>query len=570
MLLGFDAKGRKLFFNEENRSTHMHIIGSTQTGKSKFIEWLIRQDIDSRNGLCLIDPHGSLYQAVLEYCCYNRRFIKKDIILLNPSAGDHVVGFNPFRQTASEISVQVDQMIASTIRAWDMHDTDETPRLEKWLRCIYHTLIEKKLTLAATEYLIDYLASDVRESLTSEISTPIIKSELQKLNKMRAREFDDEIGSTKNKLLRFLLSGQIYRFMGLPKFNIDLLDIMESGKILLVNLAESERFSDPNARLFGSLLINELCQQAKKRVPDKSRPFYLYIDEFQNFVGMDIAKGLDQLRKFGLHFILAHQRFGQLGGKDADIVDAVMTNARTRAVFGGLRREDAIMLVEEMFVGQLDLKQVKMAIYQTKFWPVYGRDTVYGKSSGYSSGSSTMTSSSMGSSAAYASDGENWFDASLSSEPFSHSESGNTTDAEGQSDSYSYSESEIDIPIFYPVPFKELSSVQFYSLDELKWQMSDALKGQLLRHCFIQIPGRETQPMLVPFVKDTYVKPQRLEEYQFKLFQKSNAITPAQADELIESERKRLEQEAKLSLAESVEPETFRQPVKTVAQKKSK
>jgi len=101
--------------------------------------------------------------------------------------------------------------------------------------------------------------------------------------------------------------------MGLTEQNIDLEEIMDGGKILLVNLAPSDNFSHEDARLFGALLVNEFFQLAKRRDEDEwgnePRRFYLYTDEFQNFVTSDIAYILDQTRKFGLHLILAHQRF---------------------------------------------------------------------------------------------------------------------------------------------------------------------------------------------------------------------------------------------------------------------
>src|SRR5438132_6521321 len=103
-------------------------------------------------------------------------------------------------------------------------------------------------------------------------------------------------------------------------------------------------------------------------------PYHLYLDEFQNFVSIDIADMLDQVRKFGLFTILAHQRFGHL---DENITDAVLTNCRIKAVFGGLPTQSARLMAEELFIGDLDAKKIKAAIYQTKFWPKYSRDKVY-------------------------------------------------------------------------------------------------------------------------------------------------------------------------------------------------
>lgn len=537
LFIGYNAKEKKMHLAHDVRKTHMHVIGSTGTGKSKFLEWMIREDIKKGHGLCLIDPHGSLYENIIKWCAYHN--IKdRDIILINPSRGDHVIGFNPFNRFAEDVSVQVDYMITATIRAWDMEGTDETPTLERWLRCIYQTLVEKSVSLLAAEFLIDHYEATVREYLTSNLSNRLITSEWKRIDTARQRQFDDEIISTKNRLMRFLCSNQVCRFMGLSNFNIDLREAMDEGKVILVNLAESDHLSHYNAKLFGALLINEFCQQAKRRKDDEygnpPRPFYLYMDEFQNFIGLDVATGLDELRKFGLHFILAHQRLGQVGGKDSDIIDAILHNTKIRAVFGGLRREDAILMVEEMFVNQLDLKQVKKAIYQTKFWPKYGRDKVYSKTEGYSIVSATHN----------APPGDGWFDSFEEPTVLSTTNSNSDSDGDGNFEGYSSTQGEADIPIFIPVPFKEISSMEYWSLDEVKWQMSDALKGQFSRHCFIQIPEQETQPMLVPLVKNLYVEQEEIAEYEQYLYEQSKALPALEVDRLIVEERKMLEQKA--------------------------
>ena len=126
--------------------------------------------------------------------------------------------------------------------------------------------------------------------------------------------------------------------------------------------------------------VNEFFECAKRRGQDgrDPAPYYLYIDEFQNFVSLDIARMLDEVRKFGLFLVLAHQRFGQL---DEELIDGVLTNCRIKSVFGGLPVGAARLMAEELFIGDLDPKKIKAAIYQTKFWPQYSRDKAYGKSS---------------------------------------------------------------------------------------------------------------------------------------------------------------------------------------------
>jgi len=612
IFIGWNADGQRIRLTPDDRAMHMHLIGSTRTGKSKLLEWIIRQDIKNGEGLCLIDPHGTLYEDVVRWCAYHNLIKQRDIILLNPSKGEHIVGFNPFVRSSGDISVQMDSMIVSTIRAWDAENTDQTPSLERGLRCLYMAMIEKEQTIVAAEYLLNFFEQEVREYLTSDLSNPMVRQEWRELASLKTpKQFQEELLSTKNRLFRLLCSEQIYRFMGNREGNIDVREIMDRGKVLLVNLAESDQLSKENARLFGSLLINEFCRQARRRRRDERgqdpRRFYLYIDEFQDFVSIDIADGLDELRKFGLSFILSHQRLGQLGGKEADVVDAIFSNVGIRAAFGTRHRDTAKYLAENMFVNQLDLKEVKNAIYQTKFWPRLEREESYSRtsshsaahSSGRSAGQSDMASSSTGSAASTGKarhlepDDGSLHDAFFGPDELSTTESTaevdshSNTSGRGRSSSssemdtenYGESESVMDMPVTVYDSFEELSSVEHWTLEEQLWRMSEALMSQLVRHCFIQLPGRKTGPMLVPKVKEYGVLKSTLQKYEQALYNKMGALKKEEADRLIAEQKKQLESEAQESMLEehrSEEPEDYRGkaeiilPEKAASKKKPK
>lgn len=548
LFIGFDANGRKLYLTPEQRkSTHMHVIGTTGSGKSKFLEWMIRGDIRNGEGLCLIDRHGSLYEDVVKWCAYHN-LLDRDIILLNPSEGDYVKGFNPFQKSQAELSVQIDNQITVILRAWGTENTDETPSLERWLRCVMEAIVEKEQSIVASEYLIDFFEPEVRDYLTSSLSRQLTQSDWRSISEAKTpRQFyiDMQMLSTRNRLTRFLCSPQICRFMGMQDNNIDIGEIMDQGKILLVNLRPSDYLSRQNSKVFGALLVNEFFEQAFRRKRDPfgnpPKPFYVYIDEFQEFVNTpDIAEMLDEVRKCGVHLILAHQRFGQIERASEDLLDAVLTNAKIRAVFGGSRRETAKLLVEEMFVNQLDLKEIKKAIWTTKFWPVYGRDKVYGAGHGSQAGTSASSGLSLGQSMQFTS-GEGWFGLPVEvGSTTSQVDLSGSTSFEGESDF----ESEADIPIFYPMPFEELSSLEYWSLEEQIWRMSEALKGQFTRHCFVQVPGQKTQPMLVPLVREYNLFQEVLIEYQQELYNQIRALPAATVDKLLGQAREQLELKA--------------------------
>src|SRR5580700_2616817 len=176
LFLGYDGKKRPIRLTPEERKVHMHVIGSSGSGKSRLLEWMMRGDLRNQQGFCLIDPHGELYDAVVAYCAH--RVLKRDIILLNLSEPDSVVGFNPFRRhPEGDISVQVDRRVTATMHAWGVPNADQTPTLARTLRLIYTVMLEQGLGLPQIQHLLDFNARTVRGFLIDRLQTPLIRSE---------------------------------------------------------------------------------------------------------------------------------------------------------------------------------------------------------------------------------------------------------------------------------------------------------------------------------------------------------------------------------------------------------
>ena len=498
IFIGKGEDGEPLRLGDEELGTHVHGIGASRTGKSKLIEWIAREMIRNRQGFCLIDPHGFLYDDLVRWLAYLQP--NREIILFEPSSNERIVGFNPFQkeQGRGDLSTLVDRRVQATVKVWGAADSNDTPRLERWLRCLYWALMEQGYSLDLARYFLQWKEKEIRDHLVRSIRSDTVRGEWGELAAAKnIQDFLAQIESTKNRLLfRFIEPQQIRRMMGLSHNNIDLKDIVETGKILLVNLQPKQnRLSHENARLIGTLLISEFWEIARMRQQGTGGrppvPFFLIIDEFQLFLTPDIPDMLDQAAKYGIHLCLFHQHLSQLEELDKKAYGAVMTNARIKAVFGGLSRKDARTMAEEIFPGQIDLKRVEFLIEQTKFWPVYARDTIYthGTSTGRSSGSTA---------------GEAWNPHSEEWVPSTGtSDMANSGEQEGQA----------DVPIFIPVPFKEVSSITPYSLDETLWELSDRLMEQYQRHFMIRIPGQPTKAAVTPFVKSWHVRPEVLAEY---------------------------------------------------------
>lgn len=547
ILLGHDAGGWPVELSAADREAHMHVIGSSGSGKSKFLEQMMRGDLHNRQGFCLIDPHGSLYHDVLNYCSH--KVLDREVVLLNLSEPTQILGFNPFKRAGGDVSIQVDRQIRAITHAWGVENTDQTPTLERTLRLIFTTLVDLGLPFHAAQHMLNFQSGEIRARFIEKISSPLIRAEWEELIALRSKDWRAEMMSAKNRLLRLLASENLARFLNAEDCGIDLAEIIEKGKVLLVNLAPSPSLSEENGRVFGSLLLNEFFEVARRRSAvsgTRIKPYYLYLDEFQTFVSLDVANMLDQVRKYKLFTILSHQRFGQL---NQDLTDAVLTNCRIKAVFGGLPVEMARIMAQELFIGELDPTRIKVAIYQTKFWPQYGRDKVYTRSTstGTSSGrgENTVSSESMATLQGEFFQPFEWFG---SIEPSGTSMS--TTSGRGSASGSHWNETsfdgtaegEADVPIMIPVPFRELSSVQYFSLEEQLTQMTAALKNQFGRHCFIKIHHQKTQPLRVPFVKSHITPAKAISWYVNKKLSAEGAQHISVVDNLIAKQDQELRQ----------------------------
>lgn len=575
--IGQNANDKPVIITPEmRRTTHMHVIGGSGTGKSKFLETIIRKDIDEGHGFCVIDWHGALYEDILNYCAQLAVGTKSDwrnLILINPAKPDFITGYNPFMNQGDDLSVQIQQRIDATIRPWGITNTNQMPSFERVCRVIYGFAVEQKETLPIAAMLLKYDRPELREFALKVTNHPYIKDQLQDLQYYKTvKDWREFVLSTENRLGRFLGSDSIRRFMGLAEGNLDLLEAMDQGKIVLVNLGSSGFLDREAARVFASLLLNEFFETAmlraklaRERGEGKPTTFPLYLDEFQEYITDDIGSMLDQVRKGGLHMVLAHQHLGHLAD-NPKLLDSILTNARIRAVFGGLPFKHAVELANEMFLPDLNTRQIKKAYYHTTH--LYREETRtvrshgssrsttegLGRSRGEGSSTGNVTASSEMSSAGkgitqpgqFVADPttEGWFTesesrgtASSTSQSVMSSESWSETESTAYSESES--ESETIVPVFVPIPIQELGSETEWSLEEKRSKIAEMLKCQQQRHCFIKLDTEKTQPLRVPFVKEYFITPEDLLDYESKVYETQGAVPASQVDQfLIENEQR--------------------------------
>lgn len=524
--IGKNAETKRLIFlDQRTRSTHMHIIGSSGEGKSKFMEHLIREDIKNNNGLCLVDPNGTLFHEVIRWLETHGLQNRRQIIIFDPSDYDYSLGFNPLMVRDERfLSALVDSMVGACAKVWGGENTDRTQLLKRCLKCLFHVLAENNLTLYDSHFFISPNQGATRKALTGNIKNHTIREQWAYFNSLNPRQYYEEFGSTINRMMEFLTAETIRLILGQNKVTLDFRKAMDEGAIVLVNLSAKTLMSLDNMRVLGSLIVNDLFMSSLGR-PEGSRPFYLYIDECALFINDDIARILDQCRKFGLHLILTHQHLSQLGDSDGVIRNAVMTNAKTKVIFGGLNYKDAEELARQVFLGELDLEETKKSIttpvvvnYIKTWLNNYssGGSRTTGQATGISETTAGSRSQTRGQSIASNHEflGEDHITDSRSETSGSSWSRGETT-TYSQSDTESWSEGSSET---YLPELEERAGLVF-SLEEQIYKAMALMVNQAEQHAIIKLPKRKTQFVKTPTVQRAVARDERVNKFKLKNYE---------------------------------------------------
>jgi len=324
----------------DDRRRHMYLIGKTGMGKSTILENMIVDDILSGHGVAVVDPHGDLAEKIIEFIPPDRI---KDVIYFNPADINYPIAFNVVEQVEPHLRHLVASgLIGVFQKLWA---DSWGPRLEYILRnAILATLDFPGSTLLSVVRMLS--DKNYRKRVVSNIKDPVVKAFWEKEFSGYADKFASEaVSPIQNKVGQFLSNSLMRNIVGQVKSSIDIRDVMDKGKILIMNLSKG-RIGEDNSALLGAMMITKIQLAAMSRVdvPEKERrDFYLYIDEFQNFSTDSFANILSEARKYRLNLILAHQYIEQLSEK---VKPAVFGNVGTMIVFR-VGAADAEELVKE-------------------------------------------------------------------------------------------------------------------------------------------------------------------------------------------------------------------------------
>ncbi len=357
----FRGESKEVRITDDDRRRHVYVIGQTGTGKSNFLTNMIDGDIKRGKGVAVIDPHGDLVEDVLRVIPENRY---GDVIVFDPGNLKMPVGLNmleyDFSKPEEKTSI-VNEMLQIFDRLYDLKTTGG-PMFEQYMRNALFLLMEDAPNEPATlmEVARVFSDADFRKRKLARISNPVVQDFWEKEAVKAGGEaaLQNITPYVTSKFNNFTANDYMRPIVGQVKSAFNFRDIMDSGKILLVNLSKG-KVGDLNANLLGMIFVGKILMASLGRADisqEKRRDFYLYIDEFQNFTTDSISTILSEARKYKLNLTIAHQFIAQLSEK---IRDAVFGNVGSTISFR-VGPQDAEFLVKtfEPVFNQNDLVNV--------------------------------------------------------------------------------------------------------------------------------------------------------------------------------------------------------------------
>lgn len=337
-----------------NRSTHTYVIGQPGTGKSRAMESWIRQDIALGHGVGVIDPHGDLFTSLIFHLAAHPELWSR-VVILDPCHPKWTFPFNPLETAVGTSPERLSLFMTDIIvKIWGV-DPASAPRMVWLLTNSFLALAKLGLSLHDLPRFL--LENEYRDRLLAGVEHEGVRLYFQNeyprgqsaahqwaapvLNKIGGLVFDPDI--------RLMLTGK-------PK--ISFRDILDHRLIFLANIPKGV-IGEGNSALLGALIVAQIQKAALSRADTYRRqPFYLYLDEFQNYTTDNIQDILSESRKYALSLTLANQYLDQLSGS---LRSAVLNTSGTIVSFR-VGYQDAAHLVKEIFPSPDYLPSVKHEI----------------------------------------------------------------------------------------------------------------------------------------------------------------------------------------------------------------
>lgn len=355
----FRGQRKRFGLRLDDRRRHMYVIGKTGMGKTTMLENMMLNDIYAGHGIGIIDPHGDSAEKIIDYIPAHRL---NDVVYFNPADMEYPFGFNILENVNPDHKhLIVSGLMGVFKRIWP----------DVWSARMEYILNNTLLALldypGSTLLGVNRLLSDrsYRKKVIAQIRDPIVRSFwVDEFAKYNERYQQEAIAPIQNKVGQFLSASIMRNIVAQVKSTINIREIMDSRKILVVNLSKG-RIGEDNSRLLGGMLITKIQLSAMERVdtPEQERKdFILYVDEFQNFASESFAHILSEARKYRLSLVMAHQFIEQL---PEEVSAAVFGNVGTMISFrvGSRDAEGLAKEFEPDFTAEDLVKLEKFNIY---------------------------------------------------------------------------------------------------------------------------------------------------------------------------------------------------------------
>ncbi len=329
----FRGQKRDVYMLNPDRRRHTYIIGATGVGKSLLMAQMILQDIKAGRGVCFIDPHDT-FEQILESIPPER---VEDVIYFNPANTDRPMGWNIMEaKTEQERHMTVTGFIGLLYKLFDPHQTGIVgPRLEHSVRNAMLTVMEAdpRATLIEVMRVVQDPGGPYLQELLPKVTDQIVKrfwtEQIAATSEFHKSETLDYIVS---KFGRFVTNKMIRNIIGQSESSFNFRQVMDEGKILIINLAKGT-IGEENSSFLGNLLVPKILAAATSRQDtpaEQRRDFYLYVDEFQNFASPDFGTILSEARKYALNLTVANQFISQV---EEEVKNAIFGNVGTKIAF---------------------------------------------------------------------------------------------------------------------------------------------------------------------------------------------------------------------------------------------
>lgn len=535
LLLGTHPEtGEPVYLLPEQLATHLHVIGASGKGKSNFLRRLIEQLFAHHRrtgeGLAIIDPHGSLAEFALALAIGRGPEFASRVTYFDLLRSGRVPVFNPLRAQYG-VAYSANCFVEAMAKVFGHANSTEQPLVAEVVEKTAAVLMLNGLSPAEAHFFLESTPQNlaVRQALLRAIpeSERHLRGFWERMGEHRPGEFDERAGGARRRFEHLIKSPTLRRIVSQTGAGVELREAMDSGGIVIFNLArEGTDVTLDQQALLGSLLIQEFRNVTERRTPDASLPFTLIVDEFGDFVSPDAMRIFTGARKFGLRCVFAHQDLHQLQLKNNDFrLHAAALAVENKAIFGGGTTDDQLTLAREAYGNYVDTEERKLELYSRCFEPRPTKVTL--RSGGESVTAAVQSARNSSRSSQQRATGQ-------PIETESEGESG------GESASYASNSGWSEAWVTFVREFRQLSSVQFRTIEEQIFAHQQNLRRQATGRCVIVTGRGAPTPCVIPHMALPTLSAQEREAFLALVFAKPMYLRPEDADRAIHERAMRL------------------------------